>query len=267
MERFFCKNSIKTRFNEKVDSYDSNAFVQKIMAEKLFSFIKKENFNYKKIFEIGCGTGLLTKYLITLNPDSLILNDISQKMIEKIKENIYFENAKYIVEDFLNIRENSFIDNDLICSNATFQWISDLKSLFIKSYNFLKKNGILAFSIFINGTFKELDIAFKNSYLSKGMEVKKHTLDFKNEREIKNVLLDNGFTILKFYSKQYIIEYDTPLDFLKSVHSIGATIDNSERVSFSIMKNMFEIYKKMFTNEVTNKVYSTYNVLYVIAKK
>ena len=263
MEKLFISDYINNKFDYKVDSYEFNATIQKIIAERLFHLIKERENNYKRIFEIGYGTGFLTGYLVSLNPDLLILNDISKNMIEKVKKNISFDNAIYLNDDFLNI-DDKFDNNDLICSNAVFQWIKDLKYLFKKVNKLLCNNGIFAFSTFIDGTFKELDIAFKNAYLRKGISPVRHTLDFKTKDCIDNLLISSNFNIISSFNKEYRLHYNTPLDFLKSVHNIGATI-GSNRVEYSIMRKMLEEYKNNFFTD--SKVYATYNVLYIIAYK
>ena len=53
------KDLIKKRFSKNLKTYNENAKVQKRMAEKLIQLCKKNN--YKKILEIGCGTGFLTE--------------------------------------------------------------------------------------------------------------------------------------------------------------------------------------------------------------
>ncbi len=264
MERIFDKNLIEKNFSNKVHSYDSNAIIQKIMAEDLFNLIININNHYSIIFEIGAGTGFLTELLIKIEPALLIVNDISKKMLETLKSKISFSNMIYIDSDFLEI--NNLIKSDLICSNAVFQWIFDLDSLLSKIYTFLNHNGILAFSTFIEGTFKELDKAFNEAYLAKGEKPKKQTLNFLSKEEITNFLIKYNFEIIEISTVEYKFFYNTPNDFLKTIHNIGATLNNCERVKYSIMKKMLEEYKRLFSTE-ENKVYATYNVLFVIAKK
>ena len=76
-------------FDKKFDRYDENAHIQKIVAKKLINLVPKKK--YDTIFEIGAGTGILTKNIITnLKYKNLLVNDK------------YFESKKYI-EDLLSV--------------------------------------------------------------------------------------------------------------------------------------------------------------------
>ncbi|MCK5780142.1 MAG: malonyl-[acyl-carrier protein] O-methyltransferase BioC, partial [Psychrilyobacter sp.] len=61
-------------FNNKFDKYDENAHVQKKVAIKLMSLLPKESYN--SIFEIGCGTGILSKEINKkINYNNFFIND------------------------------------------------------------------------------------------------------------------------------------------------------------------------------------------------
>ena len=56
------KELIQKRFTKNLKTYNDNAKIQKIMAEKLLSYL--DNNYYNNILEIGCGTGLLTSLAV-----------------------------------------------------------------------------------------------------------------------------------------------------------------------------------------------------------
>lgn len=257
---------IKENFSKKAKYYDLNADIQKIMAEKLFNHIEKENYNNNNILEIGCGTGNLTQYLCKLNPNNLILNDISALMLEEIKKKVTNNktNIEYICQDFIDIK--SELQFGLICSNATFQWIADLELLFDKIYSMMYPNGLLFFSIFVKDTFHELDTAFCETYIKKILPVKKHTINFFSPEEVEKNLKSKKLSPIKMLIEDYVLKYPTPIDFLRSVHDIGAVTVNSERVSLTIMRNMLKEYEKLFSGD-DGKITATYKVLYCVAKK
>ena len=55
------KDLIQSRFAKNLKTYNENARIQKRMAERLITFLNKNN--YAKILEIGCGTGFLTELI------------------------------------------------------------------------------------------------------------------------------------------------------------------------------------------------------------
>ena len=74
------KKIIKESFSKSSLEYNDYAFVQKIMAKKLIGYI--ENININTILEIGCGTGILTKKLLTRYKNAkLTALDISENML------------------------------------------------------------------------------------------------------------------------------------------------------------------------------------------
>ncbi|OHD06670.1 MAG: malonyl-[acyl-carrier protein] O-methyltransferase BioC [Spirochaetes bacterium GWC1_27_15] len=261
---FMLTEKIRQNFSKHSTDYDTNAKVQKEMANELIDLIKNQGV-FKKIFEIGCGTGFFSKLLLDLAPETIILNDISPKMLELTKnELIDHQNIQFIESNFENYQlKNKF---DLITGNATFQWFKNIFPTFTKIFNSLEKSGVLAFSTFIDGTFFELDKAFKQTYLDERLPYKKHTLSFYSEDEIKECLERIGFKIIDSYTKDYVFYFSHPKEFLKSVHQIGAASFSQDTVKYSIMKKMFENYIKIFQNN-TNLIPATYKVLFVIGKK
>ena len=52
---------IKKQFEKSIETYNDNATVQKIMAEKLVANVLNFNDKFENILELGSGAGLLTK--------------------------------------------------------------------------------------------------------------------------------------------------------------------------------------------------------------
>ena len=76
------KTEIKCRFRRSVESYEENATVQKLIAERLFQLLEKYSEEVLfRILEVGCGTGLFTRKLKRKCEDSiLVINDIVEEM-------------------------------------------------------------------------------------------------------------------------------------------------------------------------------------------
>ena len=78
------KTEIKCRFRRSVESYEENATVQKLIAERLFQLLEKYSEEVLfRILEVGCGTGLFTRKLKRKCEDSiLVINDIMSRWLE-----------------------------------------------------------------------------------------------------------------------------------------------------------------------------------------
>ena len=83
-------------FSKYARSYDRYAILQRSMAERLASYLPETTPTY--IIELGCGTGLFTRHLLTLPIKYLTLNDISSAMIDILKNNLELPNStKFLI--------------------------------------------------------------------------------------------------------------------------------------------------------------------------
>jgi demethylmenaquinone methyltransferase/2-methoxy-6-polyprenyl-1,4-benzoquinol methylase len=92
------------------------------------------------ILDVGCGTGILTHYLLKSNVQNITAIDIAPKMIKIYKQR--FPNIESITNSFEkhNFIENSF--NIIFIFNA-FPHFYNPETIFEKSYNLLKTGGKL----------------------------------------------------------------------------------------------------------------------------
>ncbi len=142
----------------------------------------KERLKGKKkfsILEIGCGTGRLTRQLITEFPEAKITAiDISAEMVEQAK--ILCPQVNYIVADaekHLHQIEEKF---DLIISNATIQWFENPEATLKKICELLAPQGRIAMATFANRTFYELSDSFQKAYDSNNLAAQKHVVPMRS---------------------------------------------------------------------------------------
>jgi cyclopropane fatty-acyl-phospholipid synthase-like methyltransferase len=96
-----------------------------------------------KVMDFGAGTGLLS-YFIAPHVDTIVAVDNSPSMIKEFKEkSLEFACKTEIVELDLS-QENIDQTFDGIVSSMTIHHIKEIKTLFEKLYNMLKKDGFLA---------------------------------------------------------------------------------------------------------------------------
>lgn len=241
------KDKIKNNFSKAAKSYDKNAVVQLKIIKRLIKKLPKKS--YLNILEIGCGTGNLTEILAeNFKEGKITAVDISEGMIKIAKEKVNSERVNFIVSDIeeLIIKEKY----DLIISTSTFQWIENLEGLFLKLNNNLNKAGVLAFSTFLEGTFKELDNSI-NIVLEKnniGVRQNRNYLTFEKLNEI----IENNFQGNKknFIKNQYNEYFHSSLEFLKSVKGIGANSSELQRyITPKITKEIITSYDKLYRED------------------
>jgi len=83
---------------------------------------------------------------------------------------------------------------------------------------------------------------------------------------IKEYLKNNNLKIINWVTKKYIVEYSSPIKFLKKVRDIGASNFNGKPVDIRIMRKMLSIYNELYRNG-NSSIPATYNVLYCHAQK
>ncbi|WP_028857528.1 methyltransferase domain-containing protein [Psychrilyobacter atlanticus] len=187
-------------FDKKFDRYEENAHIQKVVAKELINLVPKKKYN--TIFEIGAGTGVLTKNIVkNIEYKNLIVNDK------------YFESEEYIKDlpsvEFIggNIEKIEIKEMDLIISSSVFQWIEDKDKLFEKISS---ATDTLVFSIYIKGNLGEISDHFGIS------------LKYLDMKELKTLLTPYFKNIME-YEKEFKLAFDTPMEGLKHLKNTGVT--------------------------------------------
>lgn len=237
---------VKKRFKKSLKTYDENAIVQKKMAKELISLLPKKEYN--KIFEIGCATGILTKEIADkLIFSELYLNDIVEESKKYVQE-IYKE-CNFIAGDIENIDLNK--KYNLIISNACLQWCPNIEETLSKLINALDDGGILAISIFGEDNLKEIKSIFNigneiSSISSMEKFLNTQKIIAKKEDKIK-------------------IDFETPMEVLKHLKYTGTNAIKEIKLTKTKLKDFEQRYKENYTQN--NKVYLTYNPIYIICTK
>ncbi len=235
------KKLIKNKFKRSMETYDKNAFIQNLMAQKLIELIKDKKF--KNILEIGSYTGILTKKLIDINPNftSYTAIDIikeSKNYIKKIDNNIIFLNKD--VEDFYTGQKF-----DLIIANASMQWCLDLSNTIKKLQSFLENEGIMAISLFSKNNFFEIKDIFNIG------------LNYPSPNEIKKIF-DKEILI---FDENYELNFDNTFNILKHLKLTGVNALKKESFSIKELKEKMKNYQLKYENKLT------YNPMYVIYQR
>ena len=215
------------------------------------------------VMEIGCGTGFISEKLVDKFPrNEIVLTDLSQDMLElcRIKiQNLHPGNNKiqYKILDGESIcEENQY---SLIISGFTFQWFNNLHSALLNIRKALRREGILLFSMPVNGSFKEWSDACEKlniPYTANKLPI----CD-----ELENWFKVNGWkgTV---QIKEEVLTYNSALDFFKSIKNIGASTqekaNSSDRTQIRKLINYLDE-----KNRKNNKFMITYNIMYCCMKK
>ena len=129
---------IKNQFEKSLDTYNKNAVVQQIMAEKLVEETAKIKNCYDNVLELGSGSGLLTKELIKkLTFNTYSANDLvsKSKYYGNLFKNLLNKDgilafSTFSPENFKEIRELTGLSLDYKSSG-------EIKNIFEKNYEII----------------------------------------------------------------------------------------------------------------------------------
>lgn len=237
---------IKTQFEKSLNTYNQNALVQKIMAEKLVEELSKIKKDFTNILELGSGAGLLTQELVKkIKFQTYSANDLVEKSKNFVNDII--PNANFYCGNARKIKPTKKMD--LIISNAMFQWFNDLDKISLIYKNILNSDGILAFSTFSKENFKEI----KNLT---GL-----SLEYKSLDEITNIF-EKNYKILHSEEFSYKMNFSNPLELLAHMKNTGVNSLTAKHWTFKEVKEFCDNYKNTYP-EIT----LTYSPMIFICQK
>ena len=218
---------IKNQFEKNIDTYNKNASVQKLMAEKLVTETAKIKGEFDNILELGSGAGLLTKEIVkTIKFKKYFANDLVEKSQTYVKDII--PDTVFYCGNAQKIKPSAKMD--LIISNAMFQWFKTIDADNYK--NLLNSGGIFAFSSFSPENFKEI------------RELTGLSLDYRTIDEL-TLIFEKNFEILHVEEFIHTLKFSTPLELLAHMKNTGVNSLTAQHWTFKEVKDFCELLAKI----------------------
>ncbi len=223
------KKHIK-EFSKRATSYDEYTNIQKKVAKKVIEDTKKRGVEYKKILDLGCGTGSVYKS-IDWKIETFVGVDASEQMCKlhpNTKKTVVFNrdfDDRYLYEDL-----KKYSPFDITFSSSALQWSKNFDNILI----YIKElSRDISFAIFTDGTFETIyrvsqqksflpdaqELVDKiSSYWNIEYEIQKYRLYFEDNiskfRYIKRSGVSGGEAGLSYRQVKNLIE-NYPLDYLE----------------------------------------------------
>ncbi len=245
------KKYVAYRFARGLQTYDQHAYVQKWMAKRLCEVLRQfhPTCRFKKIFEIGAGTGLLTREMLRVfSVDEYIANDLISD------SKLYVHNIQGVTRFVSGAAEEIPFPQKLdgVVANAVFQWIEDIPLIITKIASTLNDRGILGFTTFGPDNLKEIQTITDE----KLMYIK---------IEEWNTLLQEEFEILHSEEITKVYRFKRAYDVLKHLKLTGTNGLKQVKWTPSDFRLFEQLYIKHFSDG--NQVTLTYHPIIICARK
>lgn len=252
-------NKITTtaNFSKYAACYDDYSDVQKTVGEELISTLKGQHF--KRILDIGCGTGTYTLLLRQTFPNaSITAVDICEEMIHKAMSKLNDCKIKFVTADAETMSLNESCD--LITSNACFQWLENFQSDMANYNNLLAEDGTILFSMFGPSTFHQLSKSLAQFYRQDIHIASQSFID----RDTLTAVLANSFNCVSITEQTFDKRYDSLLHLLKTIKYTGTKGAglNGRVLTRNALAEIEKIYIQRFGD-----IIATYQVFYCRAKR
>lgn len=186
----FDKTRLRSSFEKAAAGYDEAAVLQREVADRLLERLDIIRLNPFRILDLGTGTGYSMGHLgRRYRKAELVGLDLAHGMVRQARRRAprLFSRQRFICGDAENLplaRQSV----DLVYSNLTLQWSTDLVQVAREIFRVLKPGGLVLFSTFGPDTLTELREAWGN------VDRETHVNPFADMHDVGDVLFSSGFT-------------------------------------------------------------------------
>jgi len=284
------RRRISEAFSQAAAAYDSGAALQRAVATELLEETAALKINPAMIVEIGCGTGFLTGGLNRCFPKATVAGcDIAHSMTVTAAGQMKGRPFHPVTADgsFLPFRDGTF---NLAASSLTYQWFADLSHAFSEAHRVLAPGGLFTFSILGEGTFRELNTAYREAARVARRSGLPPLMEFPSRSQIISALDSAGFNEPSLYSSSIRRVYNDLFSLIRAVRKIGAsnpsTGGDRSLARGALLKDMSRLYSDIFSTTpiagqegnsdttedsgpvtAARQIYATYDVIFCTAIK
>lgn len=254
MSKIIDKKHIARSFSKAVSDYDAWARIQAACADDLMSHMPAHSFN--AVLDVGCGTGSLIERIVEKNNAARVYGiDIAPGMIDYCRKKwpkLCFDVCDAAAFD----TQERF---DTIVSNFSMHWIDRVEEVIKRYLSFLEPQGIMALSVPVQGSLKELDLLPRRE---------SRAFPFFSSQLLRDAAANVSCEIMVDTVEKIRYYFDSPLSSLHSLKYIGAQRFNGVAVPYSVaeLRAFFNAYKKQYQNE-QGEVPLSYAVQFLVIRK
>lgn len=233
------KQLVGTRFGRSLHTYRRSAVIQRSMAMELVDMIGLAGMptHIARVLEVGAGSAILTSALLATRSVGLYFaNDLvagSREFVMRAVDGRAVGECRFLAGDI----ETLFPlpgELDLVISNATVQWLHDLRAFFGRMASSILPGGLLAFSTFGTGNMREI------AHLE-GVSLPYLTLS-----EI-GALANEGFESVFVSEQERRIEFSSPEAVLHHIRETGVNGVAGRSWTMARYRQFLDRYRESFS--------------------
>lgn len=199
-------SQIALKFNKAKSTYDQFSQPQILAGENLIKQLTSISTQFNHVIDAGCGTGLTTRRLAqSIQYQSFYAIDIAESLLSEAQN--YKDEIHYRLMNYDFIDQNSYYD--LIFANMSLQWSASLLHTLKIFHRALASDGLLAFTVPLQGTFCEIAANYS-------------TYELHSSEQIITILQASGYKLIKESYNTVVNEFPDTLTALRSIKLTGA---------------------------------------------
>ncbi|MDO4771583.1 malonyl-ACP O-methyltransferase BioC [Porphyromonas sp.] len=249
------KDLVRKRFASAISYYDEEASPQRMVSDRIAALLEeKTEVPSGRIFEIGCGTGFLSRHLWEKFGDShqLLFNDLCPDMEAPLREKVG-DKAEFSAFD----AETTDWQEDfaLIAAASCIQWWQHPTSFYSKSYRHLTEGGILAF-----GTYGQDNLHQLKEVTGKG-------LNYDSAETVRHRLELAGYDEIHVEEMRHTLYFPDFLSVLRHLKLTGVNAVSSSTTWTSAKISAADAHYRDLTHTSDGTLPLTYHAIIGIARK
>ncbi len=215
------KRLMRRAFDDAAAAYDAVAVLQREIGQRLLERLDLIRLAPSRLIDIGCGTGLCTNALAERYRDARVIAlDLAPSMVRAARAKTSWWQRwrgryQFICGDAeaLPIADASV---DLIVSNLTLQWCTDLDRVFTEFRRILAPEGLVLFSTLGPDTLHELREAWRQA------DEANHVNAFIDMHDVGDALMRAGFADPVMDMEYMTVTYPDVFGLMRDLKQLGA---------------------------------------------
>nr|SVE75247.1 EOG090X09JT [Daphnia dolichocephala] len=249
--------------------YEKYNYIKDEVGNRLSDRVYDINRKFKRVLDLGCGYGHVSRHLTKDAVDELIMCDHSALVLEKAStpEDSTVNYQKMVVDEEALPFEPEFFD--LVISNLSLHWINRLPDTFSQIMKCLRPDGVFIGAIFGGDTLYELRGSLQLGETEREGGFAAHVSPFAAIRDIGGLLNGAGFTMLTIDTDEIRVGYPSMFELMSDLKGMGENNASWIRKLHLHRDTMFAssaIYKELYGNG-DGSIPATFQVIYMIGWK